>query len=133
MINLNFFKTISFTVLLLSSFAYSNSKDVFSGTDQPIQVRSVANNSGNHRPHSMVVIPFDVYYNAEISSILVYFLNDIGEVEVSIQNTLTGEYLNFSINSKIKTAIFPISSDSGLYFVTFTLSEGSQYEGQLLL
>ena len=61
---------------------------------------------------------------------LVRFIKDVGEVEISIRNLSSGEYNDYTINSKIGSIVLPISGDSGDYVITFTLQNGKQFLGE---
>lgn len=61
---------------------------------------------------------------------LVRFIKDVGEVEISIRNLSSGEYNDYTINSKIGSIVLPISGDSGDYVITFTLQNGKQFIGE---
>lgn len=61
---------------------------------------------------------------------LVRFIKDVGEVEISIRNLSSGEYNDYTINSKIGSIVLPISGDFGDYVITFTLQNGKQFIGE---
>ena len=42
----------------------------------------------------------------------------------------SGEYNDYTINSKIGSIVLPISGDFGDYVITFTLQNGKQFIGE---
>lgn len=58
------------------------------------------------------------------------FIKDVGEVEISIQNLSSGEYNDYTINSKIGSIVLHISGNTGDYVITFTLQNGKQFIGE---
>ena len=122
-------KTVCVAIALQSFQAYSCNIDSFKA-DESIPVRPITNQNHNQRPHSRALIPFELYYSADISSILLYFIADVGEVEISIHNLSSGEYNDYTVNSKVGSVVLPITGDSGYYVITFTLQNGKQFIGE---
>lgn len=89
-----------------------------------------AEQGSKHRLHSKAFVPFEANYNAGLASVLVRFIKDVGEVEISIRNLSSGEYNDYTINSKIGSIVLPISGDFGDYVITFTLQNGKQFIGE---
>ena len=75
-------------------------------------------------------VPIQAFYNGFCSSVCISFLQNLGQVEVSITNLYNGEYAEYDIDSSEGTAIIPISGNYGLFRITFELSEGSGYTGE---
>ncbi len=114
--------------LLLSTSVYSG--NVYATNDEESIVIIPAEHSFEHRPHSKAFVPFEANYNAGLAFVLVRFIRDVGEVEISIQNLSSGEYNYYTINSKVGSIVLPISGDYGDYVITFTLQNGKQFIGE---
>lgn len=114
--------------LLSSTSVYSG--NVYAPNDEEPILIIPAEQSSKHRPHSKAFVPFVANYNVGLASVLVRFIRDVGEVEISIQNLSSGEYNDYTINSKVGSIVLPISGDSGDYVITFTLQNGKQFIGE---
>ena len=123
-------KAVCLLLLLPSTRGYSGNVCA-PDNEEPIVIIPVEQ-SFNHRPHSKAIVPFEANYNAEFTSVLVRFIKDVGEVGISIQNLSSGEYNDYTINSKIGSIVLPISGDSGDYVITFTLQNGKQFLGKFI-
>ena len=120
-------KAVCLLLLLPSTRGYSG--NVYEpNNEEPIVIIPVEQ-SFNHRPHSKAFVPFEANYNAGLASVFVRFIKDVGEVEISIQNLSSGEYNDYTINSKIGSIVLPISGNTGDYVITFTLQNGKQFIG----
>ncbi|MGI6313075.1 MAG: hypothetical protein ACOXZI_01905 [Candidatus Cryptobacteroides sp.] len=60
-------------------------------------------------------------------SIYVSFTEDLGDVAVTVENFITGEYVTSTIDGYEEVAVIPISGDSGHYEVNFILPSGPSY------
>jgi len=89
--------------------------------------------SKTHMRRSPAVIPVEAYYDSFISGIAITFLQDLGNVEVNVTNHSTGEYLEGTMTATTGTTVLPISGTEGVYTITFTLSNGTEYEGEFEL
>lgn len=70
------------------------------------------------------VVPVECEYNTLLQSICVRFLANLGEVDVTIENLTTGEYISGTLNSANGYFVIPISGSQGIYEIRFeTLSE----------
>ena len=114
-------KAVCLLLLLSSTSVYSG--NVYAPNDEESIVIIPVEQSFNHRPHSKAFVPFEANYN-------VRFIKDVGEVEISIRNLSSGEYNDYTINSKIGSIVLPISGDFGDYVITFTLQNGKQFIGE---
>ena len=80
-----------------------------------------------------VRVPITAYYDSFTSSIIVSFIYDIGDVDVNVTNTSTGDFLEGTINAYGAPAIISISSATGYYNIHFVLSSGAEYYGEFEL
>lgn len=123
-------------VLLLSilflaaevTWSYSN------GDHQFIPIRVLDNTTETGRENrSPEFIPILALYDDYSSSIYIQFLQSIGDVYIDVTNIDTGYNADFEVDSSLGTVILPISGENGLYDITFVLSEGGAYQGELYL
>lgn len=124
-------KAVCLLLLLSSTLVYSG--NVYELKDEEPIVIIPAEQSFQHRPHSKAFVPFEANYNAGLASVQVYFIKDVGEVEITIQNLSSGEYDDYTINSKVGSIVLPISRDSGDYVIKFALQNGKQYIGEFFI
>ena len=104
------------------------------GDHQFIPIRVLDNTTETGREHrSQVYIPIQAFYDDFTSSIYIQFLQSIGDVYIDVTNIDTGYNADFEVDSSLGTVILPISGESGLYDITFVLSEGGAYQGELYL
>ena len=82
-------------------------------------------------PRTPSMVPISATYNSMMSSILLYFESNLGEIEVEVLNTYTGYYDSGYINTLFLSAVIPITGGPGHYIITFTLPSGQQYQGEL--
>lgn len=126
---LKFLLKAIFLILLLPLTQVYSGNVYEPNNEEPIVIIPVEQ-SFKHRPHSKAFVPFEANYNTGLASVLVRFIKDVGEVEISIHDLSSGEYNDYTINSKIGSIVLPISGDSGDYVITFTLQNGKQYIGE---
>lgn len=70
------------------------------------------------------------YYHGMLSAVYTSVAADLGEIDVTVTNCLTGESWEDTFDSSsISQHLLPISSTPGLYEVTYTTSSGDLYEG----
>lgn len=84
---------------------------------------------GTPSHHAPAVIPIQAAYYPSITTILVDFLYDLGQVSVEIENETTGAYSQTTINAMQGVQPFIITGASGIYELTFTLANGIVYIG----
>ena len=63
------------------------------------------------------------------SYLVVNFLANLGSVSVEIANQTTCEYNQTTANALAGQMIFPISGTAGQWSITFTLTDGTIYQG----
>ena len=82
------------------------------------------------RPRSEVFVPISASYDSMLSSVILYFTSNLGEIEVEVLNTTTGGYDAGTIDSQLLYATVPITMGPGHYLIIFTLPSGRQYKGE---
>jgi len=75
------------------------------------------------------LVPLRAYYYASVSSILLNFRYDLGQVSMSIENLTTGTISQSIVIGTPGIHWALISGVTGEYEITFTLSDGHEYIG----
>ena len=86
--------------------------------------------TGGKGPRSPAVIPIFASYESLLSSVLLTFTSNLGEIEVEVMNTTTGDYISEMIDTQFLSATVPITMGPGHYLILFTLPSGRQYKGE---
>lgn len=114
-------------VLLLFSCLPTESKNVSLKILQPesqdvTQLVVLVDDNHAEKPHgrSQAYIPIIAYYASINSCIYVDFTDYLGDVQVEVENIVTGEYNLSIIDAFEEMATIPLPGDSGHYVVTFT-------------
>jgi len=89
--------------------------------------------SGSHGPRMPGIIPISASYESMLSSVLLTFTSNLGEIEVEVMNTTTGDYISEMIDTLFLSATVPITMGPGHYLILFTLPSGRQYKGEFVL
>ena len=87
-------------------------------------------NPGPDGPRSPAFIPISAYYDSLVSSVLLSFRSNLGEIEVEVLNPTTGGYSYTLIDTQFLYSVIPITLGSGHYIIIFTLPSGQQYQGE---
>ncbi|MDE6870673.1 MAG: DUF3244 domain-containing protein [Bacteroidales bacterium] len=82
------------------------------------------------RPRNVIRIPIYAIWNGLDNGIYLNFMDNIGNVSISVWNMSTGEIYNDFINSNVGQAILYTSGTSGEYFVQIETEYGEVYEGK---
>lgn len=78
-------------------------------------------------------VPIAAEYWDAVSSIIVFFRNDLGTVSIAIENLSTGSCIQTVVNARQGVFPFRISGEEGIYRISFTLSNGHKYTGMFEL
>ena len=74
--------------------------------------------------------PIESYYSGMMSSIQTTVTSDLGQIDMTVTNLMTGESWSDTFDSGITPQTFlPISGAPGLYEITYLTSFGDLYEG----
>ena len=79
------------------------------------------------KPRSLFQVPITCYVVS--NTIYLNFSNDIGEVDVTLEEASQGIILQTSVDSSELSAILPFGGAAGEYTITFTLPTGVLYIG----
>ena len=78
----------------------------------------------------LVIEPIESYYLGMLSSIQTTVTSDLGRIDMTVTNLMTGESWSDSFDSgMIPQTFLPISGVPGLYEITYLTSFGDLYEG----
>lgn len=121
-------KKVLFFLLSLCLFAPLSFAQT--GGDDPLDIIITnGNQGGDQNHHAPALTPIQAAYYPSITTILVDFLYDLGQVSVEIENETTGGYSQTTINAMQGVQPFIITGASGIYELTFTLANGIVYIG----
>lgn len=79
------------------------------------------------------IVPIQVSLIEDASVLGICFAYYIGDVKVSVSNDSFGDFFYEDIDSGLESVLIPLSHQNGFYTITFTLSDGTVYEGQFEL
>lgn len=78
----------------------------------------------------LVIEPIESYYLGMLSSIQTTVTSDLGHIDMTVTNMMTGESWSDSFDSALTPQTYlPISGAPGLYEITYLTSFGDLYEG----
>ena len=77
------------------------------------------------------IIPVSGYYMSFINTLYLSFIYDMGNVTVTIENTVTGDSLSESIPTDSGLQAISLGADNGLYVITIIMPGGQQYIAEL--
>ena len=111
--------------VLLPLSAFEMSADEKEARKIPLRVQE-----GVHIERSLIQIPIESYYLGILSSIQTTVTSDLGRIDMTVTNLMTGESWSDSFDSAMTPQTFlPISGAPGLYEITYLTSFGDLYEG----
>lgn len=89
--------------------------------------------NGNHGtpPRQETEAPILAYYLA--GTVIISFLQDLGNVEITIDEESSGTILQTIVDSSTLSAILPLNMSSGEFSIYFTIPSGDEYSGQFSL
>lgn len=85
------------------------------------------------QPRSLVQAPIECQYNPYMNGICTTFNQDLGELDVLVENLSTGEYLEGTVDSAEGYVVLPVSSTAGVYNISFVTEAGVEYTGEFEL
>lgn len=123
---------VAIAALILSTNLFAS--HALSSDREKVNVKTEKDKGGtNHKFKTPVRIPFEVWVDSFTSIMEVYFLADIGELEISLVNIYTGESVDTVVDSSDGSVLIPFSATPGLYSISFFLSNGKEYNGEFEL
>ena len=128
---MSFKKTFMFVSALVITIGAMAVTDGGDGT--PITIYETETPQHSVPPKAPVIIPIECLVYSSSSSIEVIFDYYLGTVSVEIENKTTGEYNQTVVNALSGSTLLPFSGISGIWTITFTLSDGTVYYGEFNL
>lgn len=125
------FAFILFVICIILPIGLAAQQSIEENLDIPI--RSVKEDSPVQRPHSLDVLPLRAYYDSMSSSIVVVFSKNIGDVEIEVCNSSTGNIQNVMVASSLGSAIVQNVYEKGCYQIRFTVDSELRYWGVFVL
>ena len=123
--------TILSALLLLFLLFPNSSLAMTSAADTVIVIEPYpGSNPDPEGPRQPLSVPISASYESLLSSILLTFTSNLGEIEVEVLNTISGYYDSGFIDTQYLSAVIPISGGPGHYIILFTLPSGQQYKGE---
>ena len=120
---------LSLLLLTVSSTWASISED-----PQPINIRILRNTTIRGETHrSPEYVPIQAYYDDVLSVVCISFLQNKGEVEVTITNVIDGDTVDYEVNSVAGSVVIPLDGGPGIYQLSILLSSGKEYIGEFEL
>lgn len=82
----------------------------------------------------LTIVPIDSYYNGIMGCVCTSCVGDLGEVELIVINTFTGEsWSSFFDSASSHQFVLPISGSAGYYEVEYITESGDVYVGEFLM
>lgn len=97
--------------------------------DEEIEITKSNGNENSGGPRGLNV-PIEAAYNESTHLVSVSFLSNLGIVDIEIENEDAGVSSSYQVNSAIGYHSFVISGATGLWTITFTLADGTEYIGE---
>ena len=119
--------TIFMTGILSPCIAVADDED-----EEEIEITKSNGDENGDGPRGLDV-PIVSAYNGTTHLVSVLFLSNLGIVEVDIENEDAGVSSSYQVNSAIGYHAFVISGATGLWTITFTLADGTEYMGEWVL
>lgn len=85
------------------------------------------------QPRSLTEVPIECVYDPMSNGIYTTFTSNIGYVDVSVENLLSGEYVCGTADSAAGQLFIPVSGSEGDYTITFITDTGVEYYGSFQL
>lgn len=128
-------KRITKTLVLLSTIFMMGMISPFIVTaddedEEEIEVKENTGGDGNGEGPRGLDVPIVAAYNESAHLVSVSFLSNLGIVDIEIENEDAGVSSSYQVNSAISHQTFIISGAAGLWTITFTLSDGTEYLGE---
>lgn len=117
--------------LLLSILCLSAGISLSSTDDQVIPIHTLDDNANKGRNHrGFDDVPIHAMYEESSATVRVFFLQNLGEVDVFITNISTGFFVDYTVQSNTGYVELPLNGVSGYYFIEFYTSGGTGYIGE---
>lgn len=120
----------TFFLLFFVVFLFQTNNYSFADGDQNGDVIDVTYvNPGQSLNRTQGFVPISVIYYSLNSYIAVLFLDNLGDVTITLYNLTTGATAATQVNAGIGTINIPVTLGSGYYRISFVTEGGTTYEG----
>lgn len=123
-------KLLLFLAALLCLAAQTPAKAMTEVADTVIVIEPLPGYQPGHGPKAPFIVPIHAHYVSLLSTVILTFTANLGEIEVEITNTTTGGYDSGIIDTQYLSDSIPITMGSGHYIILFTLPSGRRYIGE---
>lgn len=90
-------------------------------------------NPGRPQPRSVAFVPVTGIYDYSSQCVRLNFMDNIGEMTVTIINHSTGEQSFEFVDSAFESAEVYVSSDEGQYSISIEAQDGSSYYAEFII
>lgn len=94
----------------------------------PVEIPIEGDDNLGGTPRQQTDVPIRAYYLS--GTVIVSFLQDLGNVEITIDEESNGTILQTVVDSSTLSAFLPLNMSSGVFSIYFTTSSGAEYYGQ---
>lgn len=123
-------KTLAITMMMALSicFAFHSEAGVNGSSDDDVIEIFITENINEFNPIRFpTLVPIVAYYYVSLSYVDVEFLNNMGEVTITLNNLTTGGTSTMQINSTFGEAVIPVGLGCGNYRIDFSSTCGNYY------
>lgn len=97
----------------------------------PIEIPIGEDSQYGTPPRQLTEIPIRACYLS--GAVIVSFLENLGDVEITIDEESNGTILQTIVDSSVLSAILPLNMNSGEFSIYFTITSGTEYSGHFSL
>ena len=120
--------TLLFSLLFLNVPSCPETRTVSITNNQtPVEIPIGEEGPYGNIPRQQTDVPIRAYYLA--GTVIISFLQDLGNVEITIDEESSGTILQTTVDSSTLSAILPLNMSSGEFSIFITLSSGVEYYG----
>lgn len=102
------------------------------GNSKPVEMhKGEAKDPNKVRPRDLIQVPIACFYSD--GSLFFTFMEDLGELEISVTNLNTGVEIIDEIDSFCGNALLEVSESSGEYQIEITTETDDSYYGEYTL
>lgn len=97
----------------------------------PVEIPIEGDDNLGGMPRQQTDVPIRAFYLS--GTVIISFFQDIGDVEISIDEESNGTILQTVVDSSILSTVLPLNMNSGMFSIYFTTASGAMYSGQFSL
>lgn len=121
----------SFLLVLPLLFAFSTEEQTIGASfdDDVIEITITENLPDINPLRFPSLVPLRAYYYVTASFVDIVFLDNLGDVTITLTNLSSGVFSSSIADSSFGGFLFPITLGSGNYRISFVAQGGASYEG----